>query len=133
MLFVLILFLRESEELKAPRHASAAATRNGNLPHVTATYYTWRQYALYSDHLPLFPTISTIYILFLYLYSINLLISISYLLTFNLFLLSSIFRNIGYSFLKYLGGNKIYNKFIIRLSKAFAGKSYNCYINILGF
>jgi hypothetical protein len=46
--------MREGEELKAPRHASAAAICDGNLPHVTATCYTWRQYALYSDHLPLF-------------------------------------------------------------------------------
>ena len=37
--------MREDEELKAPRHASAAATRDGNLllrdgslPYVTATY-----------------------------------------------------------------------------------------------
>ena len=37
--------IREGEELKAPRHASAAATRDGNspsrdgsLPHLTATY-----------------------------------------------------------------------------------------------
>ena len=37
--------MRESEELKAPRHASAAVTRDGNLlsrdgslPYVTATY-----------------------------------------------------------------------------------------------
>ena len=29
--------LRKGEELKAPRHASAAATRDGNLPRVTAT------------------------------------------------------------------------------------------------
>jgi len=52
---------------------------------------------------------SIIYILFLYLYSISLLISIFYLLIFNLFLLSSIFGNIGYGFLKRLGGSKIYN------------------------
>jgi hypothetical protein len=77
--------------------------------------------------------ISTIYILFLYLYSINLLISISYLLIFNLFLLSSTSRNIGRSFLKRLGGNKIRNRFIIRSSKAFISKSYNCRVNILGF
>ena len=25
--------MREGKKLKAPRHASAAATRNGNLPH----------------------------------------------------------------------------------------------------
>ena len=73
------------------------------------------------------------YILFLYLYSINLLIPISYLLISNLFLLSSASRNIGCSFLKRLGGNKIRNWFIIRSSKVFAGKSYNRYINILGF
>jgi len=48
-------------------------------------------------------------ILFLYLYSISLLISISHLLTSNLFLLSSISKNIGYSFLKRLGGSKIRN------------------------
>jgi len=47
--------------------------------------------------------------LFLYLYSISLLISIFYLLISNLFLLSSVFRNIGRSFLKRLGGNKIRN------------------------
>ena len=29
--------MRESEELKAPRHASAAATRDGSLPYLTAT------------------------------------------------------------------------------------------------
>ena len=52
--------MREGEELKAPRHASAAATRDGNLLHVMATCYIWRQYALYSDHLPLFPTITFI-------------------------------------------------------------------------
>ena len=28
----LLIGMREDEELKAPRHASAAATRNGNLP-----------------------------------------------------------------------------------------------------
>ena len=27
-----LIRMREGEELKAPRHASAAATRNGNLP-----------------------------------------------------------------------------------------------------
>jgi len=31
--------MREGKELKAPRHASAAATHDGNLPHVMATYY----------------------------------------------------------------------------------------------
>jgi hypothetical protein len=31
----------------------------------------------------------------------------------------------GYSFLKRLGGNKIYNQFIICLLKASTGKSYN--------
>ena len=38
--------MREGEELKAPRHASAAATRDGNLPlcdgslpYLTATYF----------------------------------------------------------------------------------------------
>jgi len=36
-------------------------------------------------------------------------IYISHLLTSNLFLLSSISRNIGYSFLKRLGSSKIYN------------------------
>jgi len=36
-------YLRKGEELKAPRYASAAATHNGNLPYVTATY-------LYSQH-----------------------------------------------------------------------------------
>jgi len=85
--------LRKGEELKAPRHASAAATRDG---HVTTHNIV--------------PTITLIiYILFLYLYSISLLISISYLLISNLFLLSSISRNIGRSFLKHLGGSKIYN------------------------
>jgi hypothetical protein len=35
---LLRITVREGEELKAPRHASAAATRDSNLPHVTATY-----------------------------------------------------------------------------------------------
>ena len=30
--------LRKGKELRAPRHASAAVTRNGNLPYMTATY-----------------------------------------------------------------------------------------------
>jgi len=46
------------KELKVPYHASAAAARDGNLPHVTATCHMWWQYASYSDHLPLFPTLS---------------------------------------------------------------------------
>ena len=29
--------MRKGKELKAPRHASAAATRDGSLPYVTAT------------------------------------------------------------------------------------------------
>jgi len=45
----------KGEELKVPYYASAAAVRDGNLPHVTVTCYTWWQYALYSDYLPLFP------------------------------------------------------------------------------
>jgi len=53
--------------------------------------------------------ISIIHILFLYLYSISLSISISHLLTFKSFLLSFMSKNIGYSFLKYLEGNKICN------------------------
>jgi hypothetical protein len=39
----------------------------------------------------------------------------------------------GRSFLKRLGGNRIYNQFIIHLLEAFIGKSYNYYINKLGF
>ena len=31
---------KKGEELKVPYHASAAATRDGNLPHVTATCLT---------------------------------------------------------------------------------------------
>ena len=31
--------MREDEELKAPRHASAAATRDGNLPHSRQQQY----------------------------------------------------------------------------------------------
>jgi hypothetical protein len=42
-------------------------------------------------------------------------------------------KNIKYSFLKRLKGNKIHNQFIIYLLEAFAGKSYNYYINKLGF
>ena len=42
-------------------------------------------------------------------------------------------KNIGYSCLKYLRGNRIYNLFIIYLLKAFIGKFYNYYINKLGF
>jgi hypothetical protein len=63
----------------------------------------------------------------------HLLIPISYLSISNLFLLSFVFRNIGRSFLKRLGDNKIRNRFVICLSKAFIGKSYNRYINTLGF
>jgi len=52
------LILKErGKELKVPHYASAAAARDGNLLHVTATCHIWWQYALYSDHLPLFPTI----------------------------------------------------------------------------
>ena len=49
MIIILFFFscLRKGEELKAPRHASAAATRDGNLPRVMATY-------LYSQHWQLF-------------------------------------------------------------------------------
>jgi hypothetical protein len=43
--------------------------------------------------------------------------------------LSSIFRNIGYSYLKRLNGSKIHNLFIIYLLEASTGKSYNYYIN----
>ena len=57
------------KEFKVPYHASAAATRDGNLPHVTATCYTWRQYALYSDHLPLFPTKCLLIIFYLLNYT----------------------------------------------------------------
>ena len=32
--------LREGEELKAPRHASAVVTRNGNLPYIMALFLT---------------------------------------------------------------------------------------------
>jgi len=57
----------------------------------------------------------------------------SHLLISNLFLLSSAFRNIGCSFLKRLGGSRIRNRFVIRSLEAFIGKSYNHYINKLGF
>jgi hypothetical protein len=50
----MILLKERGEELKVPYYASAAAARDSNLLYVTATYYTWRQYALYSDYLPLF-------------------------------------------------------------------------------
>ena len=33
---------KKGKELKVPYHASAAVTRDGNLPHVTATCHTWR-------------------------------------------------------------------------------------------
>jgi hypothetical protein len=33
----LLIGMRKGEELKAPRHASAAATRDGSLPYLTAT------------------------------------------------------------------------------------------------
>ena len=58
MIVILLLLLLEErgEELKVPYHASVAAARDGNLPYVMATCHTWWQYALYSDHLPLFPT-----------------------------------------------------------------------------
>jgi hypothetical protein len=38
---------RKGKELKVPYHASVTATRDGNLPCVTATCYTWRQFASY--------------------------------------------------------------------------------------
>jgi len=40
---------KKGEELKVPYHASAAVTRDGNLPHVTATCHTWRQFASYCN------------------------------------------------------------------------------------
>ena len=56
----LIIIKERGEELKVPYYASGAAARDGNLPHVTATYYTWWQYVSYSDHLPLFLTLATL-------------------------------------------------------------------------
>jgi len=56
-LFLFILLKERGKELKVPHHASAAAVRDSNLPHVMATCHTWRQYASYGDHLPLFLTI----------------------------------------------------------------------------
>ena len=38
---------KKGKKLKVPYHASAAVTRDGNLPHVTATCHTWRQFASY--------------------------------------------------------------------------------------
>jgi len=35
----LLIRIREGEELKTPRHASAAATRNNHLPHSRQYYY----------------------------------------------------------------------------------------------
>jgi len=55
-----VLLKERGKELKVPYYASAAAARNSNLPHVTATCHMWRQYALYSDHLPLFSIITTL-------------------------------------------------------------------------
>jgi hypothetical protein len=46
--------MRKGKELKAPRHASAAATRNGNLPSRDSSLRTWRQLAL-------FPTLYVFY------------------------------------------------------------------------
>ena len=46
------------EELKVPHHASAAAARDSNLPHVKATCLTLRQLASNNSHLPLFPTVA---------------------------------------------------------------------------
>ena len=40
---------KKGEELKVPYYASAAVTRNGNLPYVTATCHTWRQFASYCN------------------------------------------------------------------------------------
>jgi len=57
VVFLLLILEERGKKLKVPHHASAAAARDGNLPHVTATCHTWWQYALYSDHLPLFPTV----------------------------------------------------------------------------
>ena len=40
---------KKGEELKVPYYASAAVTRDGNLPYVTATCHTWRQFASYCN------------------------------------------------------------------------------------
>ena len=40
---------KKGKELKVSYHTSAAVTRDGNLPHVTATCYTWRQFASYCN------------------------------------------------------------------------------------
>jgi hypothetical protein len=45
------------EELKVPHHASAAAVRDGNMPHVMANRLIQRQFASCNNHLPLFPTL----------------------------------------------------------------------------
>jgi len=44
-----VFHMKKGEELKVPYHASAAVTRDGNLPHVTATCHTWRQFASYCN------------------------------------------------------------------------------------
>ena len=36
----LVVYIRKGEEPRVPHHASAAASRNGNLPYVTATCLT---------------------------------------------------------------------------------------------
>jgi len=43
IIVIVYILMGEGEEPKAPRHASAAATRDGNIPYIVTTY-------LYSQH-----------------------------------------------------------------------------------
>jgi len=73
------IFLRESEKLKAPRHASAAATRDGNMPYMVTT-------CLYSQQLQ---TVLALKLQFYLLYRIKDICYISaQYLSYNAILLS---------------------------------------------
>ena len=47
--WILSFNTKKGEELKVPYYTSAAVTRDSNLPHVTATCYTQRQFASYCN------------------------------------------------------------------------------------
>ena len=76
---------------------------------------------------------SAIYGLFAYSYFINLSIFIFHLSTSDSSSLSLVFINMGCSFLKRLGDNKIRVRFVIRLLEALIDRSYNRRVNALGF
>src|SRR6266704_2599230 len=105
MIIVILSFmssscLRKGEEPKAPRHASAAATRDSNLPYVTATCLYSQQY----------------YISFIHYYTFLFFISqiLTYLITQLILKLNSLKNSIPKTTLS-LPSSKILKKLIIFL------------------